>query len=162
MRRFARCLPLLSLLVSAVGSRSAAAQTVGTLSATAAVIPALTVTGTADLAFGTVASSQVKTVGPAAGGTFTVNGASNTPVGITFGLPVTLGHPAVVIGAWTGRTNGTPSFATSTAMVPSAAPQSFTLSASGRLFVWIGATLTTTLAPTGSYSVPLTVTVVYN
>ena len=137
-------------------------QTTGSFSTQARVIAALGVTGTADLAFGIVATTSSKVVLAKNGGRFSVVGAANQPVSVSFALPATLGHPAVVVGSWTGLQGTAPGAGAATAFVPSAAPQSFTLSGTGRLFIWIGGTVVTTAAPTGNYVSPLVLTVVYN
>jgi hypothetical protein len=141
---------------------AAEGQTSGSLSSTANVVAALTVTGTADLAFGIVATTSSKVILARNGGRFTIDGAGNQPVSISLGLPATLGHPAVVVGSWTGLRGTSPGAGAASAFVPSAAPQTFTLSGTGRLFLWIGGTIVTTAAPTGSYVSPIVLTVVYN
>jgi hypothetical protein len=140
----------------------APAQTTGGMSARATVISALTVAGTADLAFGNVAPTSSKVVLAKNGGRFSVTGAASQPVSVSFALPTNLGHPAVAVGTWTGLWGTTPGAGAATAFVPAGPPATFTLSAGGRLFFWIGATVTTTAAPVGSYTSPLTLTVVYN
>ena len=132
------------------------------MSARATVVSALTVAGTADLAFGNVAQTSSKVVPAKNGGRFSVTGAASQPVSVSFALPVDLGNPAVAVGTWTGLRGTTPGAGAATAFVPAGPPATFTLSAGGRLFFWIGATVTTTAAPVGSYSSPLTLTVVYN
>jgi hypothetical protein len=137
-------------------------QTSGSFSTQAKVIAALSVTGTADLAFGIVATTSSKVVLARDGGRFSVVGAASQPVSLSFALPATLGHPAVAVGSWTGLHGTAAGSGAATAFVPSAAPQTFTLSGTGRLFVWIGGTVVTTAAPVGSYVSPLVLTVVYN
>jgi hypothetical protein len=149
---------LAGLLVPASGR----AQTSWNISTTATVVSALTVTGTADLAFGTVATTSSKVVLARNGGRFSVDGASSQPVTVSFALPADLGDAAVAVGSWTGLWGTSPGAGAATAFVPSSAPQTFTLSGTGRLFLWVGGTLVTTAAPTGSYSSPIVVTVVYN
>jgi hypothetical protein len=149
---------LLLLLLPAV----AVAQTTGGMSARATVVSALTVAGTADLAFGNVAQTSSKVVPAKTGGRFTVNGAASQPVSVSFALPSNLGHPAVAVGTWTGLWGTTPGVGAASAFVPAGPPATFTLSSGGRLFFWIGATVTTTAAPVGNYTSPLTLTVVYN
>ena len=147
------------LLAGARGS--AVAQASGSITASTTVLTALSVTGTGDLAFGTVASTQTKTVAPVAGGRFTVDGPGSGSVLVSFTLPAALGAN-VNIGSWTGLSNKVNVAGTASALTVSAAGQSQTLSASGRLFVWIGATLNTVSALGGSYSAPVQMTVVYN
>nr|MBA2626531.1 hypothetical protein [Gemmatimonadales bacterium] len=83
------------------------------------------------------------------------------PVSVTFTLPATLAHPTLPLSAWTGLVNTTPSSNSAVAFAPSAVPR--TLSAgSGRLYLWVGATLTALSTPSGNYTAPVTITVVYN
>jgi hypothetical protein len=91
-----------------------------------------------------------------------VAGAASQPVSVTFGLPATLGNAAVAIGSWTGLSNTSNSTAGAAALTPSASAQTLSLSGTGNLYVWIGATVTTTAAAGGSYTAPVTMTVVYN
>ena len=138
------------------------AQTGGAAFAQATVLPAIATIGSA-LDFGTTTPTAVKTIAATAGGTFRITGTPGVLVDVSFAFPTTLGHPLVAVGGWTGAQNSSPSAATSTPFSPSASPQSFPLNASnGRLYFWIGGTLTTSAAPPGSYSAPITLTVVYN
>jgi hypothetical protein len=151
---------------TALVNTAAQAQTSGSINATATVLSALTVTGT-NLAFGNVAPTQTKVVAAAAGGTFTVAGSAGAPVLFNFTLPATLGTN-VGIGSWTGIYNNQANSSSgggATAFVPSATQQSTTLSGvagNGNVWVWVGATLTTTGAATGTYTSPVTLTVIYN
>jgi hypothetical protein len=152
----------LFLALFLAGARGAAvAQVAGSIAARATVLTALSVTGSADLAFGTVASTQTKTVAPAAGGRFMVDGPGNGSVLVSFTLPAALGAN-VNLGGWTGLSNKVNVTGTANPLTVSGAGQSVTLSASGRLFVWVGATLSTVGALGGSYSAPVQMTVVYN
>ena len=154
----------LSLVVAlaAVGVCSASAQgPSGSINATAQVVAALTVNGT-DLVFGNIAPTSFKTVAPASGGTFTVTGAASQPVSVSFALPATLGNAAGAIGSWTGLSNTSNTTAGAAALTPSASAQTLSLSGTGSLYLWVGATVTTTAASVGSYSAPVTLTVVYN
>ncbi len=161
MRRSLK-LVLALVAVAAGGSSAVQAQgTTGAINATASVVAALSVAGT-DLAFGNISPTSFKTVAPAAGGTFTVTGSASAPVSVTFGLPANLGNAAVVIGSWTGLTNTTNSTAGAASITPSASAQSLTLSGTGNLYLWVGATVTTTAAPVAGYTAPVSLTVVYN
>ena len=154
----------LSLVVAlaAVGVGSASAQgTSGSINATAQVVAALTVNGT-DLVFGNIAPTSFKTVAPASGGTFTVTGAASQPVSVSFALPANLGNAAVAIGSWTGLSNTSNTTAGAAARTPSASAQTLSRRGTGSLYRWVGATVTTTAASVGSYSAPVTLTVVYN
>lgn len=153
----------LALLVAAIavaGTIPAEAQTSGSINATATVLSALSVTGT-DLDFGNVAPTQTKAVAAASGGTFTVTGSNSAPVSLSFTLPATLGAN-VAIGTWTGLSNTVNNSATASALTVSGTSQSRTLSGSGSLYIWVGATLTTAAATPGSYSGPVTLTLSYN
>ena len=154
----------LSLVVAlaAVAAGSVNAQgTSGSINATASVVAALSVTG-ADLVFGNIAPTSFKTVAPASGGTFTVTGAASQPVSVSFTLPATLGNAAVAIGSWTGLSNTSNTTAGASGITPQASAQTLSLSGTGDLYLWVGATVTTTAAPVGSYTAPVTLTVVYN
>ncbi len=153
---------LLVLLAATLLAGRSESQTSASFSTRARVIAALAVTGTADLAFGTVATTSSKVVQAKNGGRFSVDGAANQPVSVSLALPATLGHPAVVVGSWTGLAGTSPGAGAASAFVPSAAPQTFSLSGTGRLFIWIGGTVVTTAAPSGSYVSPIVLTVVYN
>ncbi len=149
------------LLASTLVTAPLVAQTGGAISATATVVAALTVTGTGDLVFGTVASTATKTVTAAGGGTYQIRGEPGVPVGVSFTLPATLGDPALTLSGWTGRVNSNASAGSASAFSPSSTLQAAS-GGSGKLYIWIGATLTTTSAPNGSYSVPIIISVVYN
>ncbi len=152
----------LALALVAVAAGSASAQgTTGSINATASVVAALTVSGT-NLVFGNVAPTSFKTIAPASGGTFTVTGAASRPVSVSFGLPTTLGAASVAIGTWTGLSNTANTTVGASALTPSASAQTLSLSGTGNLYVWVGATVTTTAAPVGGYTAPVTMTVVYN
>jgi hypothetical protein len=156
-----RSLSLVVALAAVVAGSASAQGTSGSINATASVVAALSVTG-ADLVFGNVAPTSFKTIAPAAGGTFTVTGAASQPVSVSFTLPVNLGNAAVAIGSWTGLSNTTSTTAGASAITPSAGAQTLSMSGTGNLYLWVGATVTTTAAPVGSYTAPVTLTVVYN
>ncbi len=158
--RYSLKLALVIAVAGMSGVSTARAQTSGSINATATVLSALSVTGT-NLAFGNVAPTQTKTIGAPAGGTFTVAGAASAPVAVSFTLPTTLGTN-VAVGTWTGLSNTLNNSGTAAALTVSATPQSLAIGAGGNLYVWVGATLTTTAATPGSYSAPVTLTVVYN
>jgi spore coat protein U-like protein len=151
-----RITALLSLLLLYAVPALARAQASGSSRARASVLPAISVTGTQDLAFGTIASTQAVTVLARNGGRFTIQGTANTPVLIQFtSLPAALG-PNLAKSAWTGNGGAT-------AFVPvPGGTRAATLANNGRYFLWFGATLTATNAAPGTYSVPVIVTVVYN
>ena len=150
-------LTLMTVLVAGVATAEAQA---GSINATATVLSALSVTGT-DLAFGNVAPTQVKAVAAASGGTFHVTGSNTASVSLAFTLPATLGVN-VNVGTWTGLSNTVNNSGTAAALTVSGVAQNRTLSGSGDLYLWIGATLTTAAATPGSYTAPVTLTVTYN
>ena len=153
--------PLLAVAALACAA-GAEAQSSGASFAQATVLPAIATIGS-DLAFGTTTPTAVKTIAATAGGTFRITGTPGVLVDVSFTFPTTLGHPLVAVGGWTGAQNSSPSAATSTPFTPSASPQSFVLNPSnGRVYLWIGGTLTTSAAPAGTYSAPIVMTVVYN
>ena len=156
----ARASLLLAVALACVSG--AEAQTSGAMLTRATVLPAIATIGSA-LAFGNTTPTAVKTVAATAGGTFRITGTPGVLVNVSFTFPTTLGHPLVAVGAWTGAQNSSPSAATSTPFTPSASPQSLPLNASnGRVYLWIGGTLTTSAAPAGTFSAPIVMTVVYN
>jgi hypothetical protein len=68
-----------------------------------------------------------------------------------------------VLSSWTGLANTSPGSGGATAFTPVAGgTRSGVLANNGRYFLWLGATLTATNAPPGTYTVPVVVTVVYN
>lgn len=154
-----RWLLLLGTLLTAPAAR---AQTTGAMQARITVVRALMVTALGNLAFGTVPPTTTKTVAPAAGGAFRIRGATGQGITVTFAFPSDMGSPALALGAWTGLVNTKNRVGTAAAFTPTA-PLTQTLSANnGRLFIWLGATLTAVSATAGNYSVPVTLTVVYN
>ena len=156
-----RSLSLVVALAAVVAGSVKAQGTSGSINATASVVAALSVTG-ADLVFGNIAPTSFKTVAPASGGTFTVTGAASQPVSVSFTLPATLGNAAVAVGSWTGLSNTSNTTAGASGITPQASAQTLSLSGTGNLYLWVGATVTTTAAPVGSYTAPVTLTVVYN
>lgn len=142
---------------------SAAAQATGTSHVTMRVLPAISVTGTSDLDFGIIASTQAKTVLAKNGGRFSIQGTASTPVLIQFTqLPASLG-PNLGLSNWAGLANTSPGSGGATAFVPvPGGTRAATLTNTGRYFLWFGATLTATNAAAGVYSVPVIVTVIYN
>ena len=158
---------LATLALTAAVVTPAAAQNSGNIFATATVLSSLTVTGT-DLAFGSVAQGQVKTVAPngTGAGQFTVLGQASTPVVLSFtALPADVNSAGLPLSAWQymhADVNSTASLSPAAASVGS----SFngTLNGSGNYYVWVGATVSASaiVAP-GSYTstTPITLQVVY-
>jgi hypothetical protein len=157
-----RSLPLLLLASIPVGG-SADAQSSGSAVVQLTLLPSLTVTGTQDLAFGTVASFSSTTVLARDGGRFSIQGQVDAPVLIELTqLPLTLA-PNLALGAWTGLHARAPGAGGATAFAPAAGGLlSAVLSSNGRYFIWLGATLTATGAPPGAHSAPIVITVGYN
>lgn len=152
---------------AALGITSTAqAQTSQSINATATVLSAITILGT-DLAFGNIAPTQVKTIAPAAGGTFVVSGSASSLVTVSVtSLPTTFtGAPELTLGSWTGLRHDANNAGAASAFVPAVGfSTAATLSATGQYYLWIGATLTAAAATPGSYTSasPITVQVVYN
>ena len=147
--------------LTALTSAPARAQTSGSATMTGMVLTAITITGS-DLAFGNVLPTQSKRVAAPAGGRFVMAMAASTPVTVAYTLPATLG-PGVSLSAWELISNTVNDPATSQAIPVSGLGGSFSVSTpTGNLYLWIGATDTTSNAGVGTYSRPITVTVTYN
>ncbi len=139
----------------------------GSIQATAQVQTPITVTGTQNLAFGNVFPGIAKAVAYSDvtnGGHFSVAGQASTPVTYSFTLPANLtsGGNNLPIGSWLGYVNTLNSTSGGSAITPSGTPVTATLSGSGALFLFVGATVTP--APTqasGAYAGTVTLTVSY-
>lgn len=159
----------LSLAVVAlflVGTSVAQAQVSANINATALVQTPLTVTGTTTLDFGNVFPGLAKSIAStdATAGEFTVGGQLNAEVNVTFVLPTNLtnGGNNLPIGTWTGGRNTANTQAGQTAITPSGATTTRLDAATGALFVWLGATVTPSVAQVaGTYTSPVTMTVAY-
>ncbi len=171
MRTIVKATLVLALLAGVATAR-AHAQNSDFITARATVLTPLSVVGDADLDFGNVFPGVPATVAvtdPTAGH-FSVTGADNAGVDITFALPANLSDGApgnlLPIGSWTGVHNTTNSAAGGTAFTPSAAVEVSRLSTGatpGELYVFVGATVTPAgTQPAGVYTAPVTMTVVYN
>ena len=158
-----RSLALLLLLAATPVSGAADAQSSGSAVVQLTLLPSLAVTGTQDLAFGNVAAFSSTTVLARDGGRFSIQGQANAPVLIEMSqLPPSLA-PNLALGAWTGLHNRVPGSGSATGFVPVAGGSlAAVLSNNGRYFIWLGATLTATGAPTGTHSAPIVITVGYN
>jgi uncharacterized protein DUF4402 len=148
----------------AAGAVALQAQS-ASINVTASVQQPITVTAGNALAFGTVFPGVPVTVGvaSASAGTFTVAGQAIAGVLLSFALPTNLtsGANTLPIGSWTGNWNMTNS-PTGTSFTPSGTNTSATLSATGALHVFVGATVTPTVTQTaGSYTGTVTMTVIY-
>jgi len=141
------------------------AQNNASINVTASVQQPITVTAGNALAFGNVFPGKAATVAVASAnaGTFTVAGQATTPVSMTFVLPTNLtsGANNLPIGTWTGNWN-TSNAPTGTSFTPAATASAATLSATGQLYVFIGATVTPAVAQVaGSYTGTVSMTVTY-
>lgn len=135
------------------------------ITATATVQAPINVTAVSNLDFQNVFPGVAKTVlvTDATAGRWDVAGAPNAPVSLNFTLPTNLvsGGNLMPIGTWTGNHNTTAA-PTGTGFTPAGTPSAATLSATGALFVYIGATvspLSNQLA--GVYTAAVTLTVLY-
>jgi hypothetical protein len=147
-----------------VGSLSAQNNASATVSAT--VQQPITVTKNNDLSFGNVFPGVDKSIAVTAGGAakFTVAGQASTPVNLTFTIPVTIasGGNTLTLASWTGHYATTDVTSGGTTFTPSASATSATLSGSGALYVYVGATAQpSSTQAAGSYSGNMTMTVVY-
>lgn len=159
---------LATLVLAFVGTTMVRAQGVnGSISATASVQSPITVTGSHDLTFGNVFPGVAKTVAysdASNGGLFSVTGQASTPVTYSYTLPANLtsGGNNLAIGSWTGYVNGANSTSGGAVITPSSTPAGATLSASGTLYFFVGATVTPPAnQPAGSYTGTVTLTVSY-
>jgi hypothetical protein len=143
-----------------------AAQNSASANVTATVQQPITVTKNNDLSFGSVFPGLDKSIAVTAGGAakFTVAGQASTPVNMTFTLPATIanGGNTLTIANWTGHHATTDVTSGGTTFTPSASATAATLSGSGALFVYVGATAQPTVTQVaGSYTGTMTMTVVY-
>ena len=143
-----------------------AAQNSASADVTATVQQPITVTKNNDLSFGSVFPGLNKAIAVTAGGAakFTVAGQASTPVNLTFTLPATIASAGntLTIASWTGHHATTDVTSRGTTFTPSASATAATLSASGGLFLYVGATAQPTVTQaSGSYTGSMTMTVVY-
>jgi spore coat protein U-like protein len=141
------------------------AQT-GQITASANVLPSITVTGAQNLDFGNVTPGVASTVAvtAATAGRFDLLGQAAAPVNLTFSLPTTLasGLNTLPIGTWTGRVNTSNVPTGGTSFTPSASAQAATFSGAGELWVFLGGTVTPASNQTpGLYTGTVTLTAVY-
>lgn len=135
------------------------------ITATATVQAPINVTAVTNLDFQNVFPGVAKTVlvTDATAGRWDVAGAASAPVSLNFTLPGNLSSGAnlMPIGTWTGNHNTTAA-PTGTGFTPSGTPTAATLSATGALFVYIGATVSPLAnQATGVYTAAVTLTVLY-
>ncbi len=164
MRTTTRVSAVLAALLS-LGASAAMAQS-ASITATANVYQAMTITGARTLDFGNVFPGVAKTVGVAAAtsGRFDLTGQASANLDLTFTLPTNLtsGANNLPIGTWTGCTNSTNTTTGCTAFTPSAAATATAFSGAGALFVWVGGTVTPGAAQAaGVYNGTVTMTGVY-
>ena len=135
------------------------------ISATATVAGALSVTAGNNLAFGTVIPGFNRTilVSDAGAGTFSLTGGANAQVALSFTLPANLTSGANNLAvAFTGAYNVSNNVATSTAFTPSSGVTTRLDGTTGSLFVWLGGTLTVPAgAVAGAYSGTVTLNASY-
>ena len=158
---------LLSLVALGLvlGVATAQAQNSAPIAVTATVQQPINVTGVNDLDFQAVFPGVNKTVAvaDATAGRFDVTGQASSPVSMTFVLPanLTFGANNLPIGTWTGNHN-TIAAPSRTGFTPSAGVTAATLSGTGQLFVYLGATVSPAINQTaGVYTGTVTLTVVY-
>ncbi len=166
MRKFFRAVFGLAL-ASVLAPLTAQAQTqTASIQATATVMQPINVTGAVNLAFGGVFPGIAKTIAVSAAGAgrFDATGQASSPVLVSFVLPTNLtsGANNLPIGTWTGHRNTVNNPTTGTNFTPSAATTAATTSATGQLFVFVGATVTpATNQAAGAYSGTIQITVTY-
>jgi hypothetical protein len=143
------------------------AQNSASASATALVQQPIVVTKITDLVFGSVFPGLDKAIAvtdaPGAA-SFSIAGQANSNVSLTFTLPTTLtsGANTLSILDWVGLYNTTNSASSGTTFTPATSPTSATLSGTGALYVFVGATVQPTVAQAaGTYTGTMTLTVVY-
>jgi hypothetical protein len=156
---------ILALALVAVGAVAAEAQNNASINATATVQQPITVTAGNPLAFGNVFPGvpSTVTVASANAGSFTVAGQAGAGVLMTFVLPTNLtsGGNNLPIGTWTGNWNTT-NVSTGTSFTPSASNTAATLSGTGAVYVFLGATVTPAVNQVaGSYAGTVSMTVIY-
>ena len=156
----------LVIALTALVSGRASAQNNASATVSATVQQPITVTKNNDLSFGTVFPGVDKSIAVTAGGAakFTVAGQASTPVNLTFTIPATIasGGNNLTLASWTGHFATTDVTSGGTSFTPSASATTATLSGSGALYVYVGATAQPTVTQAaGSYSGSMTMTVVY-
>jgi hypothetical protein len=156
----------LVIALAALVSGRVSAQNNASATVSATVQQPITVTKNNDLSFGTVFPGVDKSIAVTAGGAakFTVAGQASTPVNLTFTIPATIasGGNNLTLASWTGHFATTDVTSGGTSFTPSASATTATLSGSGALYVYVGATAQPTVTQAaGSYTGSMTMTVVY-
>src|SRR5712691_3153995 len=139
---------LFSMAVAALAATfdvgSLAAQNNASATVSATVQQPITVTKNSDLSFGNVFPGVDKSIAVTAGGAakFTIAGQATTPVNLTFTIPATIASSGnnLTLASWTGHYATTDVTSGGTTFTPSASATSATLSGSGALYVYVGAT----------------------
>lgn len=145
------------------------AQNTGNITAQANVVTPITVTPQINLDFGNVFPGVAKTVPrtAATAGRWRASGFGGAQVTLSFTLPTNLTSGAntlpISFGAGTAGRNTVLDAATATAFDPAAgATANLAAAPASELFVWIGGTVTPTVAqPAGLYTGTITLTVSY-
>jgi hypothetical protein len=155
-----------AVLAAITSFGSLAAQNNASATVTATVQQPITVSKNSDLSFGSVFPGVDKSIAVTAGGAakFTIAGQASTPVNLTFTIPATIASSGntLTLASWTGHHATTDVTSGGTTFTPSASATSATLSGSGALYVYVGATAQpTSTQAAGSYSGSMTMTVVY-
>ncbi len=169
MRLFTRVSVAVLAGLSLAGS--AAAQTSGTINAKALVRQPITITNGQDLDFGIVIQGTAKSISEtaAAAGRFDATGTASANVNVNFTLPANLtsGVNNLPIGTWTGCYNQSAALNTSgcttiASMAGTTATAFGNVAGAGRLWVFVGATVTPAAAQAvGTYTNTVTLTLTY-
>ncbi len=155
------------VLLAAAGTQAAQAQS-ASISATATVQQALTIAAAGNLAFGSVFPGVAKVVAPsdAASGAWTLTGAANAEVTLTFTLPANLTDASsnnlpISFGAASAGHNTVNSRAGLTLVNPTAVGTTRLDGVSGNLYVFIGGSVSPVAQPAGAYSGSITLATAY-
>ena len=159
-----KSLAVATLVLAIAGQANAQSAQIG---ARATVQQALTVTAVDSLLFGAAFPGTTRTVLPsdAASGSFTLAGAPNAEVTLTFTLPANLTFGAnnlpVTFGASAAGHNTANSRAGLTTINPSAVATTRLHAATGNLYVFIGGSVSPVAQPAGSYTAAITLASAY-
>lgn len=154
------------LVLAAVAATQAQAQS-ASINATATVQGALTVSAAGDLAFGNVFPGATKLVAPsdATSGGFSLAGAANAEVTLTFTLPTDLtdgtNNLPITFGAASAGHNVANSRAGLTLINPSAVATTRLDGVTGNLYVFIGGSVSPVAQPAGAYSASIQLAAAY-
>jgi hypothetical protein len=142
------------------------AQNSASATVTANVQQPITVTKNNDLSFGQVFPGLNNSVAVTASGAaaFAVQGQNSANVNLTFTLPTSIanGSNTLPLANWVALYNTTNSASSGTSFTPSSSATSATLSSTGFLYVFLGATAQPSVSQVaGTYTGTATMTVVY-